>query len=171
MPELQRLRLDHAAALLAFERENRAFFAASIPDRGDDYFADFDARHRSLLAEQAAGLCHFHVLVAGEDDGDGQLGGQIVGRVNIVDVADGSAELGYRIAEKAGRRGVATAAVRQLCGLAAADYGLTSLQARTTLDNAGSRAVLARTGFVPTGETVLSGRPGLTYVRDLGMAR
>ncbi|MEV4065036.1 hypothetical protein [Nonomuraea dietziae] len=39
MPELQRLRSDHASALLAFERENRAYFAASIPDRGDAYFA------------------------------------------------------------------------------------------------------------------------------------
>jgi [ribosomal protein S5]-alanine N-acetyltransferase len=39
MHVLQRLRRDHAAALLAFELESRAFFAASIPDRGDDYFA------------------------------------------------------------------------------------------------------------------------------------
>ncbi|GHO42298.1 hypothetical protein KSX_04610 [Ktedonospora formicarum] len=33
-PELQLVRLDHAPALLAFERENRAYFAAVIPDRG-----------------------------------------------------------------------------------------------------------------------------------------
>src|SRR5688572_7723589 len=37
MPELQRLRLGHAPALLAFEQANRAYLAASIPDRGDDY--------------------------------------------------------------------------------------------------------------------------------------
>ena len=55
MPELQSLRPDHASALLAFEQENRAYFAASIPDRGDDYFTDFDARHRELLGEQAPG--------------------------------------------------------------------------------------------------------------------
>ena len=53
MPELQPLRLDHGPALLAFERENRAYFAASIPDRGDDYFATFAERHRELLAWQA----------------------------------------------------------------------------------------------------------------------
>ncbi|MEU2559229.1 GNAT family N-acetyltransferase [Streptomyces longispororuber] len=159
MPELARLRLDHAPALLAFERENRAYFAASVPDRGDAYFAEFDERLRALLAEQEAGVCHFHVVV----DGDGE----ILGRVNLVDVADGSAELGYRIAEKATSRGLATDAVRQVCVLAATEYGLTSLRAATTADNPGSRAVLARAGFVPTGEIVLDGRPGVGYVRDL----
>ncbi|MFB7222053.1 GNAT family N-acetyltransferase [Streptomyces sp. NPDC056227] len=160
MAELQRLRLDHAPALLAFEQENRAYFAASVTDRGDDYFAHFDARHHDLLAEQAAGLHFFHVLV--------NSSGAVLGRVNLVDVADGSAELGYRIAEKSAGQGLATAAVREICARAAAEYGLTALRAVTTLDNAGSRAVLARTGFIPTGEVRLDGRPGLRYVRDLG---
>jgi len=44
MPDLQLLRLDHAPALLAFERENRAYFAASVPERGDGLFAEFDTR-------------------------------------------------------------------------------------------------------------------------------
>ncbi|MFE6836890.1 GNAT family N-acetyltransferase [Streptomyces sp. NPDC057705] len=160
MPRLQPLRFDHAPALLAFERENRAYFAASVPDRGDEYFAHFDERHRALMAEQDAGLCRFHVLV--ED------GGEVVGRVNLVDVAQGSAELGYRIAEKAAGRGLATAAVREACGLAVTEYGLTGLRAVTTLDNPGSRAVLARTGFVPTGGIQLDGRPGLRFACDLG---
>ncbi|MFC9246265.1 GNAT family N-acetyltransferase [Streptomyces sp. NPDC057136] len=159
MPELQLLRHDHAAALLAFEQENRAYFGASVPDRGDEYFARFDARHSSLLAEQADGLCYFHVLVG---DGD-----EVLGRVNLVDVADGSADLGYRIAEKAAGQGLATTAVRRICVLAATEYGLTALRASTTLDNAGSQAVLARTGFVRTGETVLDGHPGLSYERSL----
>ncbi|MGH4033682.1 GNAT family N-acetyltransferase [Actinomycetota bacterium Odt1-20B] len=161
MPDLQRLHPTHAPALLAFERENRAYFAARVPDRGDAYFeeAEFAARLDALLAEQAAGACHFHVLV---DDG-----GAIVGRVNIVDVADGSAELGYRIAERAAGRGLATAAVRQVLALAATEYGLTSLRAATTLDNEASRTVLARTGFTPTGtagEIRLSGRPAVSYI-------
>ncbi|WP_419994815.1 GNAT family N-acetyltransferase [Streptomyces boninensis] len=160
MPELQLLRSDHAPALLTFERENRAYFAASIPDRGEDYFAWFDERHRDLLAEQEAGVCYFHLLVSAE--------GEVLGRVNLVDVADGAAELGYRIAERAAGRGLATAAVREVCGLAADRYGLTALRAATTLDNAASRAVLARAGFTVTGETRLSGRPGLTYLRRLG---
>ncbi|MFC8592859.1 GNAT family N-acetyltransferase [Streptomyces atroolivaceus] len=159
MTALERLRPDHAPALLSFERENRAYFAASVPDRGDDYFAGFDARHAELLAEQAAGMHHFHILA----DGDGA----VLGRVNLVDVAGGSAELGYRIAERAAGRGLATSGVRRVCELAFTEYGLTSLRARTTVDNEGSRAVLARAGFVEAGAMTLMGRPGLRFTRDL----
>ncbi|TGA98803.1 GNAT family N-acetyltransferase [Streptomyces sp. MZ04] len=160
MPELQRLHPDHAPALLAFEQENRAHFAESVPDRGDAYFTDFETRHASLLAEQAAGVCHFHVLV-----GDG---GEILGRVNLIDVtSDGEAELGYRIAKSAAGRGLATRAVRQVCVLAATEYGLRRLRAETTLDNPGSQTVLTRTGFAVTGELELDGRAGLRYERQL----
>uniref|UniRef100_A0AAU3H3D7 GNAT family N-acetyltransferase n=1 Tax=Streptomyces sp. NBC_01401 TaxID=2903854 RepID=A0AAU3H3D7_9ACTN len=159
MASLERLRPDHAPALLAFEKENRTYFAASVPDRGDDFFTGFDARHAALLAEQTAGLCHFHILA--DDDG------AVLGRINLADVADGSAELGYRIAERATGRGLATSGVRAVCAPAFKEYGLTTLRARTTLDNAGSRAVLARTGFVETGGITLMGRPGLRFALAL----
>ncbi|MGW2110957.1 GNAT family N-acetyltransferase [Streptomyces sp. NPDC001948] len=160
MPELQRLHPDHAPALLAFEQENRTYFAMSVPDRGDDYFSDFAAVLTARLTEQAAGICHFHLLVAPD--------GEVLGRFNLVDVADGSADLGFRMAEKATRRGLATATVLHLCTLAATEYGLTTLHASAALDNTASRTVLTRTGFVPTGEKVqLSGKPGLRYVRNL----
>ncbi|MFJ9561435.1 GNAT family N-acetyltransferase [Streptomyces fuscichromogenes] len=159
MPELQLLRPDHAPALLAFERENRAYFAASVPDRGDDFFARFDDMLRDRLAEQAAGICYFHVLLDAE--------GEVLGRVNLMDVADGGADLGYRIAERATGRGLATSGVRRVCELAATGYGLTVLRAAARLENTASRAVLARTGFTVTGETRLSGLPGLTYLRRL----
>ncbi len=159
MPQLELLRSDHAPALLEFERANRAYFAASISDRGDDFYANFDAEHAALLAKQATGQCLFHVLV-GED-------GEVLGRFNLVGVEDGSAELGYRMAEQAAGQGLATAAVRELCARAAAEYGLTSLWARTTLGNTASRIVLARTGFVPTGEVEVAGRPGQRFARDL----
>ncbi|MFJ2766431.1 GNAT family N-acetyltransferase [Streptomyces sp. NPDC087300] len=158
-PELRLLRPEHAPALRAFEEANRAYFAATVPDRGDAYFRDFDARHAALLAEQAEGICYFHVLV----DADGE----VLGRVNLVDVAGGSAELGYRIAERATGRGLATRAVREACDLAVSAYGLSELRAATTLDNPGSRTVLTRTGFVPTGEIVLDGRPGTSFVLTL----
>ena len=38
MPELQRLRAGHAPAVLAFELANRVYFAASVSDRGDEFF-------------------------------------------------------------------------------------------------------------------------------------
>jgi hypothetical protein len=55
VPELQRLRADHAPALLAFELANRAYFAASVSDRGDEFFDQFTERQSDLLAEQEAG--------------------------------------------------------------------------------------------------------------------
>jgi [ribosomal protein S5]-alanine N-acetyltransferase len=159
VPTLQLVGPDHAPALLAFELENREYFAASVPDRGDDFFVHFDDRHAQLLAWQADGTDYFHVLV-----GDG---GEVLGRINLVEISDGCAELGFRIAQKAAGQGLATAGVQQVCALAATDYGLTGLRARTTVVNAPSRAVLARTGFTETGQTVLSGLPGITYERGL----
>jgi [ribosomal protein S5]-alanine N-acetyltransferase len=159
MPQLQLVCADHAPALLAFERENRAYFAASVPDRGDAYFVEFAERHRELLASQAAGTDLFHVLV--EKDG------AIVGRVNLTHIADSAAELGYRIAERWAGRGLATAAVRQMCALAAAQYRLSVLNAAARVDNLASRTVLRRTGFVPTGAIVLNGRPGIRYRREV----
>lgn len=161
MPELQRLHPGHAPALLAFEEENRAFFAASVPDRGDDYFTHFAARHAALLAEQETGACHFHVLVTRD--------GEVLGRFNLMDVAGGAAELGFRLAEKATGRGLATTTIQQhLFPLCTSTYALTKLRAGAALTNTASRSVLTRTGFVPTGEElVLNGKPGLGYVREL----
>ncbi|QOV37849.1 GNAT family N-acetyltransferase [Streptomyces ferrugineus] len=155
MVTLERLRADHADALLAFERENREYFARTVPDRGDAYFAEFTARLRALLAEQDAGICHSHVVLSGE--------GRLLGRVNLVDVEDGCAELGYRVGEQAAGKGVATAAVAQVCRLAGTAYGLTSLVAITTLDNLGSRAVLERNGFSVVENITIDGRPGIRY--------
>ncbi|MGW0912423.1 GNAT family N-acetyltransferase [Streptomyces sp. NPDC002784] len=161
MVRLERLRAEHADAVLAFERENRAYFVRTIPDRGDAYFepAGFAARHQALLTEQALGICHFHVLL---DDGN-----RLIGRINLMDVEHGGGELGYRVGERAAGKGVATAAVRAVCELAATTYGLTELTAVTTLDNLASRAVLERNAFSPTGELVIDERPGIAYHRAL----
>ncbi len=159
MPDLQLLRLDHAPALLAFERENRAYFAASVPDRGDEFFAEFDTRYAQLLEWQAAGTDYLHLLVA--------EGGEVMGRVNLTEVADGSAELGYRIAQKAAGQGLATAAVRKVRELAATEYGLTRLRARVTLDNPASRKVLEHNGFVAVGELTLNGKSAMSYICEL----
>ncbi|KOG28690.1 GNAT family N-acetyltransferase [Streptomyces resistomycificus] len=156
MLKLERLNAGHADALLSFERANRAFFARSIPDRGDAYFTEFAARLQALLTEQKEGICHFHVILDER--------GEVIGRINLVDVTeDGSAELGYRVGESASGRGVATAAVAVVCRLAATEYALTSLTAVTTLDNAASRTVLERSGFITEGEITLTGRPGIAY--------
>lgn len=162
MPELERLRADHAPAVLAFEVANRAWFAASISDRGDHFFDRFADRHAALLAQQDAGTCAFFVLTT-ED-------GAVVGRFNLYGIDDGTATLGYRVAQQAAGRGVATAAVRQLCRLAAERYGLRALRAATSHANVASQRVLAKAGFVPVGPadpTDLGGKSGTWYQRDL----
>ncbi|MFF9058939.1 GNAT family N-acetyltransferase [Streptomyces sp. NPDC014882] len=162
MPELKQLRPGHAPAVLAFELANRAYFAAWIPDRGDDYFDRFTEGYDALLAEQEAGVCAFYALVA-ED-------GPVLGRFNLYDLEDGTAGLGYRVAERVAGRGVATAAVRELCRTAAARHGLRTLRAAASHENAASRKVLTKAGFVPVGPAApadLGGRSGTWYRHDL----
>ncbi len=158
MPELQRLQADHAPAVLAFELANRAYFAAWISDRGDEYYDQFTERHSALLAEQEAGIGAFHVLVS-ED-------GSVLGRFNLIFVGDGTAELGYRVAQQVTGHGVATATVRRLCDVAALEYGLRTLRAATSRENVASQTVLTRAGFVlagPADPAHLGGKPGSWY--------
>jgi ribosomal-protein-alanine N-acetyltransferase len=162
VPELQRLRADHASAVLAFELANRPYFAASISDRGDEFFDQFTERHSALLAEQEAGKGAFYVLAA-ED-------GSVLGRFNLVFTGDGTAELGYRVAQHVAGRGVATATVRDLCQVAATRHGLRTLRAATSRENAASQKVLAKAGFVPVGPAGpadLGGKSGTWYQRNL----
>jgi [ribosomal protein S5]-alanine N-acetyltransferase len=162
VPELQRLRADHAEAVLAFELANRAYFAASVSDRGDEFFDQFTEQYSALLAEQEAGKRAGYVLVAQDRS--------VLGRFNLVFAEDGTAELGYRVAQHVAGRGVATATVRELCQLAAARHGLRTLRAATARENAASQRVLTKAGFVPVGPADpadIGGKQGNWYQRDL----
>jgi [ribosomal protein S5]-alanine N-acetyltransferase len=166
VPELQRLQAGHAHAVLAFELANRAYFAASISDRGDEFFDQFAGRHTALLAEQEAALGAYYVLL--DEDGS------VLGRFNLYFTAEGTANLGYRVAQHVAGRGVATAAVRELCQLAAARHGLRTLKAATSSENVASQKVLAKAGFVPAGPAGpddLGGKQGTWYKRDLAAQR
>jgi ribosomal-protein-alanine N-acetyltransferase len=162
VPELQRLHAGHAPAVLAFELANRAYVAASISDRGDEFFGQFAERHGALLAEQKADIGAFYVLVA-ED-------GSVLGRFNLYFTGDGTANLGYRVAQHVAGRGVATTTVRELCRLAAARHGLHTLRAATSRENTASQKVLTKAGFVPVGPADpagIGGKQGTWYQRDL----
>ena len=159
MPELQPLRDGHGAAVLAFELANRGYFAGFISDRGDEFFDQFTEQHSAMVAEQEAGHGAYYVLV--DDDGS------VIGRFNLYDIKDGTAVLGYRVAQHVAGRGVATAAVRELGRLAAAQHGLRTLKAATTHENVASQRVLVKAGFVPVGPADIVGKPGTWYQRDL----
>ena len=162
MPELQQLHPGHAPAVLAFELANRSYFAAFVSDRGDEFFDRFAEQYTALLAEQEAGASAYYVLV--DEDGS------IPGRFNLYRFADGTAEVGYRVAQHAAGRGLATATVRELCRLAAARHGLHTLRAATSHANTASQKVLVKAGFVPVGPAGpadLGGKQGTWYERDL----
>ena len=162
VPELQRLSADHESAVLAFELANRSYFAASISDRGDEYFEHFADRHAELLAEQETGECAYYVLV-GDD-------GSIIGRFSLRNIGDGSAVLGYRVAQHVAGRGVATATVDRLCRDAATTFGLRMIRAATSAANVASRRVLLKAGFVlvgPADPAELGGKSGSWYERRI----
>jgi ribosomal-protein-alanine N-acetyltransferase len=162
--ELQRLRSDHATAVMAFELANRTYFAKFVSDRGDEFFDHFDESYNELLTEQEAGTCIFHVLISDE--------GTVLGLFNLRDLDDGTAVLGYRVAQHVAGRGVATATVQELCRVAAQRYGLRTLRAATNLDNVASQKVLTKAGFTPDGPAdpaLIGGRPGTWYQRHLAV--
>jgi ribosomal-protein-alanine N-acetyltransferase len=67
---------------------------------------------------------------------------------------------------------VATAGVRELCRLAAGS-GLRTLRAAAAHENAASRKVLCKAGFVPVGPADpadIGGKPGTWYQRNLTAA-
>jgi ribosomal-protein-alanine N-acetyltransferase len=156
---LQRLRSDHEAAALAFERENRAYFAQSISDRGDMFFERFSEQHRELMAVQESGKGAFYVFVDEHE--------AVVGRFNLYDVQDETAVVGYRIAERVSGRGAATSGLRNLCRIAREDIGLRMLSAATGNENVASQRVLAKVGFVLIGPTEVGGRHGSEFKLDL----
>lgn len=140
---LELLTMRHAAPLEAFERDNRAFFAREVGDRGDDFFAEFADRLAERVAENDSGTSLLCVVV--------DTNGQVLGRVNLLDIDDpGRTELGYRVAESAQGRGVATWGVTGALDLAAA-HGVRQVQARVATTNPASRRVLERCGFAATG--------------------
>jgi [ribosomal protein S5]-alanine N-acetyltransferase len=123
IPPLEPLRPDHASAVLSFELANLSYFAAFVSDRGDAFFDEFRQRYEELLAEREARHDAYYVLV--DDDGS------ILGRSNLFDIGQDTAEVGYRVAERVAGHGVATAGVRELCRRAASEHGVRKLRALT----------------------------------------
>jgi ribosomal-protein-alanine N-acetyltransferase len=159
VPHLEALQPDHASAVLAFELANRTYFAAFVSDRGDAFFEEFSEHYDELLAARETRRDAYYVLL--DDDGS------VLGRFNLYGIQDGTADVGYRVAERVAGRGVATAGVRELSRLAASEHGVRRLRARTAHENLASQRVLAKLGFVADGEADVGGRPGIWFEREL----
>jgi [ribosomal protein S5]-alanine N-acetyltransferase len=154
--DLELLTLDHARPLERFERANRAFFAARVGDRGDDFFEHFDDHLGARVHENREGTSLFFVLV----DTDGE----VLGRVNISDIDQPTlTELGFRVAEHAQGRGIATQGVMTALEIAAT-RGVTTVQARVSTANPASRCVLEHCGFDQTGQAEAPNGSSATFI-------
>ncbi|MGF6092289.1 GNAT family N-acetyltransferase [Pseudomonas sp. 18173] len=140
---VRELRTTDTEALLAFETRNREWFESHIDARDPAFYslqgvADHIAGY---LSDFAIGAWHPFVIVDCRQ--------AIVGRANLknIDLASGSAEVGYRIDQRACGQGLATLALRHLIEQAQVRWGLTQLVAFAYKENLGSRKVLDRCGF------------------------
>lgn len=71
-----------------FELANRAYFAAPISDRGDDFLD----RYNASLAEQEAVPSSVPFACSSP-----RVASSVLGRFNLYDLENGTAALGYRI--------------------------------------------------------------------------
>ncbi|MET0955620.1 MAG: GNAT family protein, partial [Cryobacterium sp.] len=82
--------------------------------------------------------------------------GEVVGHAGFHFQPDsaGLVEIGYTIVPEQRGRGLATATVTALLAFAAADPAVRTVRASVSPDNPASLAVIARSGFVQTGEQI-----------------
>lgn len=144
LPPPRLVTLDDAAALAALLQENRAFLAPFEPHREESYFtAD---GQRAVLAEALAGQeagTGLPCVVLGGD-------GQVAGRITLSGIVRGpllSAALGYWVARRYTRQGLASVAVAHVVRAAFDDLELHRVEVGTLVHNVASQAVLARNGF------------------------
>lgn len=144
--EIRRLTADDAPALAAAYTRNRSHLAPWEPRRSPEFFTEAWQREdaEAKVAAAAAGQQDPWVI---------RRGGEVVGRVNLTNIARGvfqNASLGYWVDHRHTGRGIATAAVEHAVRRAT-DLGLHRVEAGTLAHNEGSQVVLRRCGFTRIG--------------------
>jgi ribosomal-protein-alanine N-acetyltransferase len=137
-----------APALAELVRVNRDFLAPWEPARSEDYFTVGGQRAiiGDGLARYQQGTALPHVILGRT--------GRVVGRITLNGIVRGpfqSCSMGYWVSASDNGRGLATAAVGEIIGVAFADLGLHRIQAETLLHNIRSQRVLEHNGFVRIG--------------------
>ncbi|GAA0594019.1 GNAT family protein [Streptomyces crystallinus] len=134
-----------AAGLAETFRRNRERMRPFEPYRPEEFFTERGQRDRirGLLAEREAGRMRPYVLIE-------TATGTPVGAVNLGSIALGpfrSGGLGYWVDQAWAGRGLATAAVNEVCRVAREELGLHRVEAGTLVDNLASQRVLTKAGF------------------------
>ena len=138
-----------AATLLRFELLHRAYFERWVNARDPAFYSEQGVVAAIAAAEKSREHDHaFQYLI--ED------AGRLVGRVNLTNVRRrhyDCADLGYRIGEHDGGRGVASTAVALCLAEAFGPLGLRRIEAVARPENQGSVRVLQRNGFTQFGHS------------------
>ncbi|WP_406139489.1 GNAT family N-acetyltransferase [Streptomyces sp. NBC_01089] len=142
---LRPVELSDVEALTAAVCRNRAHTEPWDPARPESFYtADGQLeRLRTLLAERDAGRLMPWVL-------EETATGRIVGAITLNNIIRGplcSAVVGYWVDAGCTGRGVASAAVEEVCRIARDELGLHRIEAGTLLDNVASQRVLTKCGF------------------------
>ncbi|MFD3541244.1 GNAT family N-acetyltransferase [Streptomyces sp. NPDC058662] len=147
--QMRGLALGDAAGLAEALVRNREFMAPYEPARPGAFYTERGQRERiaGVLGERDAGRTVPYVLVAAAT-------GTPVGTINLGSIVRGplcSGGVGYWVDRAWNGKGLATAAVEEVCRVAREELGLHRVEAGTLLDNLASQRVLAKAGFEPYG--------------------
>jgi ribosomal-protein-alanine N-acetyltransferase len=138
--------VDDAATLARLLAENRDYLAPWSPLQNGAQLTE--EGQRAVLARDLARYDDGTMLPLAILDADGA----VCGRINLNTIIRGAfqnASVGYWVSESHAGRGLASAAVADVIGIAFAELGLHRLDASTLLHNTPSQRVLAHNGFRP----------------------
>jgi ribosomal-protein-alanine N-acetyltransferase len=140
---LRRVAESDVAALLRFELEHRAYFERWVNARDPRFYSEQGVRAAIDAADVAwANDQAFQYLILDDE--------RIVGRVNLTAIKRAHfncADLGYRVGEHDGGRGVASQAVALCLAEAFGTHALWRVEAMARPENHASVRVLERNGF------------------------
>ena len=141
MYQLKVLQTEHWQRLLEFELDNQQWFEKWISPRPEGFYQRqvFLQNIKSLVRQSPDANYAMYLYF------DAQ---HILGRFNIINIDQKIAEIGYRLAERATGKGIATTGLQALMVEAKNRLKLQQLTARVTIDNLASQKVLLNNGFV-----------------------
>ncbi|SUD92015.1 GNAT family N-acetyltransferase [Psychrobacter phenylpyruvicus] len=125
--------------LFKFEQDNWDYFAQIVGARPDSYrnYDSFVRTQNDILQQQAKGDIAFYLIYQQS---------KLVGRINLRDIRSAEANLGYRICQSAGGKGIATLAVDKIINIAP-QLEIKRINAIVSETNPASEKVLLKNGF------------------------
>ncbi|EGU36476.1 GCN5-like N-acetyltransferase [Vibrio ichthyoenteri ATCC 700023] len=136
------LAMEHAPTLLAFEQKNRGWFEQHITPREEDFYSlvGVQTHIAELLLDQTLNKAYSTLLLDRHNN--------LVGRVNLANIQQDKAFLGYRLGKAWVKKGLAKKGVKLMIEQAKV-LKLKRLVALASVSNIASQKVLTSQGFKP----------------------